>query len=632
MKINFTRNLGQVPMGLFLIFIIISSTGLSQKKKPTRTATVPQDTTLSVQEKPQQVQVTDPGLPIIELKGYTIVGERIITNVPDSEKTTIKTNIPIITANPTGEGKENRLVSGAGGIKMDQSIFYPTTNISNQFYSSYGRYNDINAGIKLRKQYIDDELFVDMDYRWNSGHIDNSDYHFFRNTLTNIHRFNRYVQNKTQFTLTDNTYKLHGALANPTEKRSRLNLDFSSTTGITGWELANFRWDAGVRYMDPDDSQLFNWGLWTDLNVSKTIGTSFLTGKIKIISDRIEIPLNPNQLDSLHAWVEQNAGQVPILYLEKVRDDITNNSLLSNSFFGNVRSTIEHVFARSLKIKGGLNISYHYSNNKHSLIFGGDENGQVAQEDELTTIYPIFGMEFNLGPIGSIFGTFEPELENVSLIQILNANPYVNMSAPLSYRDVESNIKLGWKRSGTYDLSFETFYNYKDIKNYGIFIPQDWNTVEENRGHWDIIYGNDIVLHEIRALLNWRINDYISLWSSTGYKNYDITKGSNANQIPYFPKFDFDFTLRALPGYGIELMLNGQFISEQLTSQFEAPANNNDEIIEPYFVGNLSISKKIGNHVEIYGQLNNLLNVDYEIWKEYSAPQFNGWGGIKVFW
>jgi hypothetical protein len=477
-------------MGLFLIFIIISSTGFSQKKKPTRTATVPQDTTLSVQEKPQQVQVTDPGLPTIELKGHTIVGERIITNVPDSEKTTIKTNIPIITANPTGEGKGNRLVSGAGGIKMDQSIFYPTTNISNQFYSSYGRYNDINAGIKLRKQYIDDELFVDMDYRWNSGHIDNSDYHFFRNTLTNIHRFNRYVQNKTQFTLTDNTYKLYGALANPTEKRSRLNLDFSSMTGITGWELANFRWDAGVRYMDPDDSQLFNWGLWTDLNVSKTIGTSFLTGKIKIISDRIEIPLNPNQLDSLHAWVEQNAGQVPILYLEKVRDDITNNSLLSNSFFGNARSTIERVFARNLKIKGGLNISYHYSNNKHGLIFGGDENGQVAQEDELTTIYPIFGMEFNLGPIGSIFGTFEPELENVSLIQILNANPYVNMSVPLSYRDVESNIKLGWKRSGTYDLSFETFYNYKDINNYGIFIPQDWNTVEENLGHWDIIYGN----------------------------------------------------------------------------------------------------------------------------------------------
>ena len=78
-------------------------------------------------------------------------------------------------------------------------------------------------------------------------------------------------------------------------------------------------------------------------------------------------------------------------------------------------------------------------------------------------------------------------------------------------------------------------------------------------------------------------------------------------------------------------MLNGQFISEQFTSQFKA-ADNNDEIIEPYFIGNLSISKKIGNNVEIYVQLNNLLNVDYEIWKGYSSPQFNGWGGIKVFW
>ncbi len=616
---------------MLLVFILINSIGFTQKKKPSRTTAIPQDTTLTVQEKPTPVQATDPGLPTIELKEHTIIGERIITNVPTSKKTTDKTNVPIITANPTGEGKGNRLISGAGGMKMDQAIFYPTTNISNEFYSSYGRYNDINSGLKLRKQFIDDELFVDMDYRWNRGHIKNSDYNYFRNTLTNIHRFNRYIQNKTQFTLTDNTYKFYGALVNPQEQRSLLNLDISSTTGVTGWKLANIRWDVGVQYMDPDNSQLFNWGLWTDLNVSKTIGTSFLTGTIKLISDRIEIPLNPNQLDSLHAWVEQNTDQVPINYLEKVRDDITNNSLLSNSLFGNARSTIEHVFARNLKVKGGINIFYHKSNNEHGLLFGDNEIGTAPHEDELTTIYPIFGMEFNLGPIGSLFGIFEPKLENISLVKILNTNPYVNMSAPLSYIDLVSDLKLGWKRSGTYDLSFETFYNYKDINNYGIFIPQDWGTEDENVGHWDIIYGNDIILHEIRAILNWRVNDYISVWSSMGYKNYDITKSKHADQIPYFPKLDFDFVIRALPGFGIELMLNGHFINEQFTSQFKS-TNNDDDVIEPYFIGNFSVSKKIGKHVEIYGQLNNFLDVDYEIWKGYNAPNLNGWCGIKVFW
>ena len=615
---------------MLLVFILINSIGFTQKKKPSRTTAIPQDTTLTVQEKYKPVQATDPGLPIIELNEHTIIGERIITNVPTSKKTTDKTNVPIITANPTGEGKGNRLISGAGGMKMDQAIFYPTTNISNEFYSSYGRYNDINSGLKLRKQFIDDELFVDMDYRWNRGHIKNSDYNYFRNTLTNIHRFNRYIQNKTQFTLTDNTYKFYGALVNPQEQRSIFNLDISSTTGVTGWELANIRWDVGVRYMDPDNSQLFNWGLWTDLNVSKTIGTSFLTGTIKLISNRIEIPLNPNQLDSLHAWVEQNTDQVPINYLEKVRDDITNNSLLSNSLFGNARSTIEHVFARNLKMKGGINIFYHKSSNEHGLLFGDNDIGTAPHEDELTTIYPIFGMEFNLGPIGSLFGIFEPKLENISLVQILNTNPYVNMSAPLSYSDLVSDLKLGWKRSGTYDLSFETFYNYKNINNYGIFIPQDWDTEDENVGHWDIIYGNDIILHEIHAILNWRVNDYISVWSSMGYKNYDITKSKHADQIPYFPKLDFDFVIRALPGFGIELMLNGHFISEQFTSQFKA--TNNDDVIEPYFIGNFSVSKKIGKHVEIYGQLNNFLDVDYEIWKGYNAPNLNGWGGIKVFW
>ncbi len=514
---------------------------------------------------------------------------------------------------------------------MDQSIFYPTTNISNEFYSSYGRYNDINTGLKLRKQFIDDELFVDMDYRWNGGHVKNADYNYFRNTLTNVHRFSRYIQNKTQFTLTSNTYKFYGALVNPKEQRSRLNLDFSSTTGITGWELANIRWDAGVQYMDPDNSQLFNWGLWTDINVSKTLGSSFFTSNIKFVSDRIEIPLDANQLDSLYAWVEQNTNQVPIKYLEKVRDDITNNSLLSSSLFGNVRSTIEHVFARNLKVKGGLNIFYYKSNNEHGLIFGDNEIGTTPLEDELTTIYPILGMEFNLGPIGSLFGIFEPKLENISLVQILNTNPYVNMSAPLSYSDFVSDLKLGWKRSGTYDLSFETYYNYKDINNYGIFIPQDRSSEDQDIGHWDVVYGNDIILHEIRAILNWRINDNISVWSSTGYKNYTITKSQHADQIPYFPKLDFDFVIRALPGFGIELMLNGQLISEQFTAQLKA-TDNNDDIIEPYFIGNFSVSKKIGKHVEIYGQLNNILDIDYEIWKGYSAPSLNGWGGIKVFW
>lgn len=628
MNFHLNKNHWQILVNILLILILINSIGFAQKKKPSRTTAVPQDTTLMIQEKPKPVQATDPGLPIIELKGHTIIGERIITNVPASKKTTDKTNVPIITANPTGEGKGNRLVSGAGGIKMDQNIFYPTTIISNEFYLSYGRYNDINTGLNLRKQFLDDELFVDMDYCWNSGHIKNSDYNYFRNTLTNVHRFNRYIQNKTQFTLTDNTYKFYGALANPKEQRSRINLDVSSTTGITGWELANIRWDVGVRYMDPDDSQLFNWGLWTDLNVSKTIGTSFLTGNIKLISDRIEIPLNPNQLDSLHAWVVQNTDLVPINYLEKVRGDITNNSLLSNSLFGNLRSTVEHIFARNLKVKGGINIFYHTSSNEHGLLFG---NNEAPQEDDLTTIYPILGMEFNLGPMGSLFGIFEPKLENISLVQILNTNPYVNMSAPLSYSDIVSDIKLGWKRSGTYDLSFETFYNYKDINNYGIFIPQDWGTGNENIGHWDIVYGNDIILHEIRAILNWRINDYISVWSSTGYKNYNITKSNNADQIPYFPTLDFDFAIRALPGFGIELMLNGQFISEQFTSQFKA-TDNNDDVIESYFIGNFSVSKKIGKYVEIYGQLNNFLDIDYEIWKGYSSPRLSGWGGIKVFW
>ncbi len=549
---------------LILILLVLNSVVFAQKKKPERNNTVTPDSTLIIQEKP--TQPTDSGLPTIELKEHTIVGERIITNVPDADKKTDDSNIPIITANPTGEGKGNRLVAGAGGIKLDQSIFYPTTSIRNELYLSFGKYNDVNAGIKLSKQFVDDELFIDMDYRWNDGHVKNAEYNYFRNTFTNIHRFNRYIQNKIQFNLTNNTYKFYGARVTPKEQRARLNLDISSTTGINGWKFANIRWDAGIRYMDPDNSQLFNWSLWTDLNVSKTVGSSFLTSTLKVINDRIEIPLNSNQIDSLHSWIEQNSQQVPFTFIEKVRDDISNNNLLSEAFFGNFKSTLEHVFGRNLKVKGGVNIAYYKNNNKHSILFGGNK----SQREELTTIYPIIGMEFNLGPIGTLFGKFEPRLENISFANNFSENPYVNISIPLSYKDVVSDIKIWWRRSGTYNLSFETFYNYKDINNYSIYIPQDRSTPDENSGHWDVLNSNDLILHEIGILLNWKINDYFSIWSSADYKDYSLSENLNADQVPYFPKTTFNFAIRALPGYGIQLQLNGQFISDQFASQFSA--------------------------------------------------------------
>ncbi len=624
-KINMNNNL---RISVLLLIFILTTVAYGQKKKPTRSTTVPQDSTLIIQEEPEQTESADPGLPTIELKEHTIIGEKIITDVPDTEKVTDKANLPAITANPTGEGKGNRWIRGAGGAKMDQSIFYPTTSISNEFYASYGRYNDINAGIKLRKQYIDDELFLDMDYRYNDGHIENAEYYNFRNTLTNVHRFNRYVQNKTQFNVTDNTYKFYGALVDPDEERSRINFDVSTTTGVTGWEKANIRWDAGIRYMDPDETQLFNWGMWSTLNIGNTIGKSYLTTKIDVIADRIEVPLNPDQLDSLYEWLDENRNSAPIKYLERVRDDITNNVLLSDALHGNFRSSLEHVFGRNLKLKAGVNIAYHINNNEHGLV---EDKENLPPQDELTTIYPIIGVEFNLGPMGSIFGTFEPDLKNVSLINTLDLNPYVNMSASLSYNDIVSNLKIGWRRSGAYDLSFETYYNYRYIDNYGIIIPQTSGTDEENFGRWDIVYNNDVIFHEARAMLNWGLNEKIALWSSLGYKFYEVDKSNFADQIPYLPNFDLNFVLRALPGHGFELLLSGQLVSEQYTLPFEADTDDEDKL-DAYFLTNLSISKKIGKHVEIYGQINNILNSEYEIYKGYAAPEINGWGGIRIFW
>jgi outer membrane receptor protein involved in Fe transport len=169
------------------------------------------------------------------------------------------------------------------------------------------------------------------------------------------------------------------------------------------------------------------------------------------------------------------------------------------------------------------------------------------------------------------------------------------------------------------------------INNYGIIIPQSSGTDAENLGHWDIVYNNDVVFHELGAMLNWSISNKIALWSSFNYKLYDIIDSDFADQLPYIPSLNFDVVFRALPGYGIEFMLSGQFISDQFTLPFEAGTGDDDHI-NAHFVSNLSLSKKIGEHVELYTQVNNLLNSEYEYWKGFVAPGIYGWGGIKIFW
>ncbi len=58
---------------MLLILILINSIGFAQKKKPTRSTVVPQDTTLTVQKKPNPEKATDPGLPTIELKNIQLL-------------------------------------------------------------------------------------------------------------------------------------------------------------------------------------------------------------------------------------------------------------------------------------------------------------------------------------------------------------------------------------------------------------------------------------------------------------------------------------------------------------------------------------------------------------------------------
>jgi hypothetical protein len=626
------QNLNIIVGFMFILGLFITDL-YGQKRRPERSLPVEADSlSTKLQEAPtlpKNIDESTSYLPVLDLKEHTITGEQQVEALPSTRITLDRTIHTTSEENPTKEGKANRSAPGAGGEKDLMLINKPEVSIINEFHSSYGSWNDILLGVKLRKQYVDDELFTDINWNDNSGHIDNAEFQRISSNLINIHRFSRNTQNKSEISLNQHTYNMYGAQLSPDEKRTRFDINLNTMTEFRKFNPMNFRVEGGVHYLDPDNTQLFNWNVWGSLNWSGVFGSTYINSDLQLMADRIEEPANASQLDSLHSWIIRELDRNPIDYIEKIRDDIGENILLNEQYFGKFSLSFERLVLPRLHVQiGGVYFQYRNDYNpvlSSVLPYVNEEVGEIQ-----SVIFPTIGAQLNLGRLGTFFIGSKPGVKPDILHDLLTTNQYMNLAVPVAFEEKTQNIHIGWRRSSTYDLSFEVSFDRSRISSYGVFEDIGNSTTEYSQGRWRRLYGNIIDLNVFHAMLNWKIHPRVSFWAIARISDASIFESSYANQVPYLPEFTFEYSLQASLGYGYRIVFQGISAGDRYASAFQEPTTVT--VLDPYFIQNLEISKLINNHFEIFITLNNILDETYELWQGYESPGFSGYGGIKLFW
>ncbi|MCP4725454.1 MAG: hypothetical protein GY863_10480, partial [bacterium] len=533
---------------------------MAQRRRPTRRIPVRVDTTRAGDS--LRANTEQATLPTLDLREYTITGKNRIRILPSQRRAIEMADITKLERNSAVEGKTDRTAPGAGGNKIEgEGVFdMPMTGVVNEVYGSFGKYTDVNLGAKLRKNMENDELFIDLDANYNKGHIERAGYNYLKGNFANLHRFSNHIMNKSQLSLNWYDYQFYGAY-NPEKSRQGYYLDFSSVTDYTRFSPTNIRFEGGGRYADPDDSEIFNWDLWGRLSWSSILWKSFLKGTVEGNTDR-------------------------------VKDASSGNAPLSTGNYFKALITVERLLTDRLHIKlGGAFYQYMSENaNTYFRLEAGEwtEKMPVLIKREDNFFVPNLAVRYDMGEAGRLFVEFEPSVEPVSLMDKIKFNPYLKLTSPLSYENYSHDTKIGWRRSYVYDLSFEVYYSDKKIENYGIPDDTDLPGYELNKmGQWNLIYDNVVDLNEYRATVNWNPHPKFNFWTAFSYTDYDIDESDFAVRLPYFPDYTIDFSMQAFPGYGIQMVLDGQYISKRYVSAFDIAGGDTE--LDPYILSNLTI-------------------------------------------
>jgi hypothetical protein len=246
-----------------------------------------------------------------------------------------------------------------------------------------------------------------------------------------------------------------------------------------------------------------------------------------------------------------------------------------------------------------------------------------SHENSNIHIYPALeGGLFLLNRSLKFYATLGGNSQRINFQKLANENPYVNSILPMRWQQTKLDFKGGVKALVLPGLDFNFGIEYRKTDDEVFFVTDSTSIFSNN---FSVVY-DDVKVIGLLGEVSYELNQQINLKFVYRYNKYTNSAITTAfykpeNQLKITGEFDYNEKLKFTSSI--------YYVGERMASTYLA-SKETIHILSPYVDLNVGGIYKINDSFEVFVQLNNLLNWQYERFYNYPVNGVEFYGGITV--
>ena len=274
-----------------------------------------------------------------------------------------------------------------------------------------------------------------------------------------------------------------------------------------------------------------------------------------------------------------------------------------------------------------LGLSYEWFEVDKAQASQTDRNGDFAGFDDLPTgdskdaINPMLGLSYTFGDQTRLYGSVARKTRFPTLQQMFSSKG--------------GNIELDPQESTNYTLGVARPLGQSASAQASVFYYDISDRISRDAPYPDAMYRNYAKVRIHGFEVSGQATLFPGLVARLGYTYLhaqDDSEGRVTDDVTGVPEHKLDAGLTyTVPRLGARLHLEGMLMAEQW-DQLPTPASPDTEALktDAFFLANLRVSQPIGEHLEAFAFVSNILDEDYESQSGFPGPGRNFWAGIKT--
>jgi outer membrane receptor for ferrienterochelin and colicin len=245
-----------------------------------------------------------------------------------------------------------------------------------------------------------------------------------------------------------------------------------------------------------------------------------------------------------------------------------------------------------------------------------------------------------------LFAEVKGDVNKTSLRDLSEENPFIennllirNTVAGLDGSPIQNSvdrldIAAGLKGTVAPGVGFKFTVFRNKVKNMPLMVLDSTST---NHNQFGIVYDKGTAtITGVNGELDVKVSDAVNIFGRVEYKDYKMASEAEPWNLPKF-KLTAGTQLHITKQLSINgtLLFRGSTFDETFISTTVSGNTTTTTFSRPVAISSFAdlsggVEYKINNTFSIFGQVNNILNSNPQIWRNYQAYGFNVFGGVAA--